>query len=247
MSYPLPALPRLRRGDRAEPTRRVPPLRRADRRRLRLGELARGSPDAAVAGGPTSLWRYHELLPTARRVDVGAGWTPLVRCDPLSELLGIDLLLKLEGENPTRSYKDRIATLAVVGGARPRRDDPLLLVDREPRRRGRCGRGGDRARGDRARAGRRRVGGRRSARTPGARVFAVQRHLRRLPPARARARRALPVGLRQRQPPPVRERGREDDLVRDRRAARLASCPTRSSAPRRAARSSPSSRRASPS
>src|SRR5581483_11011925 len=46
-------------------------------------------------------------------VDVGAGWTRLVPCEPLSELLDVDLLLKLESENPTRSYKDRIATIAV--------------------------------------------------------------------------------------------------------------------------------------
>ena len=34
--------------------------------------------------------------------------------DRLSELLGIDLHLKLEGANPTRSYKDRIASVAVA-------------------------------------------------------------------------------------------------------------------------------------
>ena len=45
---------------------------------------------------------------------VRAGWTPLERVDSLSELLGVDLLLKLEGENPTRSYKDRIASVAVA-------------------------------------------------------------------------------------------------------------------------------------
>jgi threonine synthase len=61
----------------------------------------------------TSLWRYHELLPTEAAIDVGAGWTRLVPCEPLSDLLELDLWLKLEGENPTRSYKDRIATIAV--------------------------------------------------------------------------------------------------------------------------------------
>ena len=34
--------------------------------------------------------------------------------DSLSELLGVELLLKLEGANPTRSYKDRIASVAVA-------------------------------------------------------------------------------------------------------------------------------------
>ena len=62
---------------------------------------------------PTNLWRYAELLPTGARVDVGSGWTRLVPCEPLSMELELDLWLKLESENPTRSYKDRIATLAV--------------------------------------------------------------------------------------------------------------------------------------
>lgn len=67
-----------------------------------------------IAAGPPSLWRYEALLPTAARVGVRAGWTPLERVDSLSEQLGVDLLLKLESENPTRSYKDRIAALAVA-------------------------------------------------------------------------------------------------------------------------------------
>jgi threonine synthase len=61
---------------------------------------------------PQSLWRYRELLPTEATVDVGAGWTRLVPCEPLSDLLELDLWLKLESENPTRSYKDRVATIA---------------------------------------------------------------------------------------------------------------------------------------
>ena len=67
---------------------------------------------AAVAAGPPSLWRYHGLLPAGARVEFGAGWTPLVRSDLLSDALGVDVLLKLEGENPTQSYKDRVATIA---------------------------------------------------------------------------------------------------------------------------------------
>ena len=66
----------------------------------------------AVAAGPPSIWRYHGLLPAGARVDYGAGWTPLRRADVLSDALGIDLRLKLEDANPTRSYKDRLATIA---------------------------------------------------------------------------------------------------------------------------------------
>src|SRR5437588_8037857 len=65
-----------------------------------------------IEAGPRSLWRYERLLPGGARLDFGAGWTPLVRATRLSELLGIDLHLKLEGANPTLSFKDRVATLA---------------------------------------------------------------------------------------------------------------------------------------
>jgi threonine synthase len=67
----------------------------------------------AIGGRPETLCRYAELLPAGARVDVGAGRTRLVPCEPLSDLLGLDLYLKLESENPTRSYKDRVATVAV--------------------------------------------------------------------------------------------------------------------------------------
>ena len=60
-----------------------------------------------------------------------------------------------------------------------------------------------------------------AARHPGARVFAVNGTYDDCRRLELELGVALPVGLRQRQPPPVRERGREDDLVRDRRAARL--------------------------
>jgi threonine synthase len=67
----------------------------------------------AIAEGTTSLWRYHPLLPAGARIEHGAGWTPLRRADRLSDALGIDLRLKLEDRNPTRSYKDRLAAVAV--------------------------------------------------------------------------------------------------------------------------------------
>jgi threonine synthase len=76
------------------------------------GRIERVVTRAAVAAGPASLWRYHDLLPVGAQVDFGAGWTPLVRSDLLSDALGIDLHLKLEGDNPTQSYKDRVATVA---------------------------------------------------------------------------------------------------------------------------------------
>jgi threonine synthase len=67
---------------------------------------------ASIAAGPPSLWRYGQLLPGAARLDYGAGWTPLVRAERLSQLLGVELHLKLETANPTFSFKDRLATIA---------------------------------------------------------------------------------------------------------------------------------------
>jgi threonine synthase len=68
----------------------------------------------AVAEGPASLWRYHGLLPVGAHVEYGAGWTPLVEAPTLSAALGVDLRLKLEGENTTGSFKDRVATIAAA-------------------------------------------------------------------------------------------------------------------------------------
>jgi threonine synthase len=76
--------------------------------------IARDVSHATIAAGPPSLWRYGGLLPAGARVETGAGWTPLHRADRLSELLELDLHLKLEGYNPTHSYKDRIATIAAA-------------------------------------------------------------------------------------------------------------------------------------
>jgi threonine synthase len=72
------------------------------------GHLSRSQ----IEAGPPSLWRYQGMLPGGAQLDSGVGWTPLVRADRLSELLGIDLQLKLESANPTFSFKDRLATLA---------------------------------------------------------------------------------------------------------------------------------------
>lgn len=66
------------------------------------------------ANGPTSMWRYGELLPHAPAQLETPGLTPLVEAPRLSALLGIELLLKLEDANPTHSVKDRSAACAVA-------------------------------------------------------------------------------------------------------------------------------------
>jgi threonine synthase len=60
--------------------------------------------------------RYRDLLPVTEAtpvVTLGEGSTPLVRLDRLSERLGLDIHVKLEGMNPTGSFKDRGMTLAL--------------------------------------------------------------------------------------------------------------------------------------
>lgn len=68
--------------------------------------------------------KYHELLPvTAKtpRITLGEGSTPLVRLDGLSKMLEVELWAKLEGCNPSGSFKDRGMVMAVAkaleGGA----------------------------------------------------------------------------------------------------------------------------------
>jgi threonine synthase len=60
-----------------------------------------------------SLWRYRDRIPVEPLVTMEEGDTPLVRARHLSELSGCEVWLKLEGANPTGSFKDRGMTVAV--------------------------------------------------------------------------------------------------------------------------------------
>ncbi len=51
--------------------------------------------------------------PSTPVVSLGEGGTPLVRAGHLSELTGCDVHLKVEGANPTGSFKDRGMTVAI--------------------------------------------------------------------------------------------------------------------------------------
>jgi threonine synthase len=65
--------------------------------------------------------RYRERLPFAPGdplVSLQEGSTPLLRAPVLSELAGIHVRLKLEGANPTGSFKDRGMTCAVSAAVR---------------------------------------------------------------------------------------------------------------------------------
>jgi threonine synthase len=70
-----------------------------------------------LAGRPSTLWRYEELLPLtdmSARITIGEGWTPIIRADRLGDALGHEhLLIKDERRNPTNSFKDRQGAVAV--------------------------------------------------------------------------------------------------------------------------------------
>jgi threonine synthase len=59
---------------------------------------------------------YREWLPvheTTTVISLGEGGTPLVRADSLSQRLGSEVWVKVEGTNPTGSFKDRGMTVAM--------------------------------------------------------------------------------------------------------------------------------------
>jgi threonine synthase len=69
-----------------------------------------------IVSGPDTIWRYASLLPTDRgdAVDLGAGFTPLVRADRLAAELGLgELWIKNDTLNPTNSFKDRVSCVAL--------------------------------------------------------------------------------------------------------------------------------------
>src|ERR1700759_245545 len=70
---------------------------------------------------PGIIERYRERLPFATGdpvVSLEEGATPLVLAERVSELAGTEVWLKLEGANPTGSFKDRGMTCAVSAAVR---------------------------------------------------------------------------------------------------------------------------------
>ena len=69
----------------------------------------------SIGDGPTTIWRYRELLPApaGEPVDLGTGFTPLVEARNLGDVLGLDhLYVKNDTLNPTGSFKDRNVAVA---------------------------------------------------------------------------------------------------------------------------------------
>ena len=75
--------------------------------------------DSAIAVEPDApgLWKYGSHLPlhdSRFAVSLGEGNTPLLRSGKLEQEIGVgELYFKIEGSNPTGSYKDRIAAVGL--------------------------------------------------------------------------------------------------------------------------------------
>lgn len=66
--------------------------------------------------GPLTIWRYRRLLPAnGDEIDIGTGYTPLIKAGNLGRELGLTrLYVKNDCLNPTYSFKDRAVSVAVT-------------------------------------------------------------------------------------------------------------------------------------
>ena len=73
---------------------------------------------ACLTGRPFNLWRYRELLPVRDpipSIQLGEGGTPLLHAVNLGSMLGNpNIYIKDERQNPTSSFKDRQAAVAIT-------------------------------------------------------------------------------------------------------------------------------------
>ena len=78
--------------------------------------MARALNREKLTKGPLSMWRYRDMLPVeGKEVDIGTGFTPLVKADNLGHELGLDrLYIKNDCLNPTYSFKDRPVSVAAT-------------------------------------------------------------------------------------------------------------------------------------
>jgi threonine synthase len=64
----------------------------------------------------STMWKYQEFMPVdpSMIVSLEEGGTPFCRCNKLGEKLGVDLHVKVEGSNPTGSFKDRGMSVGIT-------------------------------------------------------------------------------------------------------------------------------------
>ncbi len=79
--------------------------------------IARTVTRKSIAEGPHTIWRYHDFLPVEAEnaVDLGTGFTPLLKADNLGKKLGLDnLYIKNDSVNPSFSFKDRPVSITTT-------------------------------------------------------------------------------------------------------------------------------------
>ncbi len=79
--------------------------------------MARTVSRKSILEGPHTIWRYHEMLPVdpENAVDIGAGFTPLIKANNLGRMLGLEnLYIKNDSVNPSYSFKDRVVSVAAT-------------------------------------------------------------------------------------------------------------------------------------
>ena len=67
-------------------------------------------------GRKDNLWKFKECIPVdeTKIVSLDEGGTPFCKCDKLGDELGVNLYVKVEGSNPTGSFKDRGMTVGMT-------------------------------------------------------------------------------------------------------------------------------------
>lgn len=62
------------------------------------------------------MWKYKEFMPVdpSRIVSLDEGGTPFCKCDKLGKELGVEVYVKVEGSNPTGSFKDRGMSVGIT-------------------------------------------------------------------------------------------------------------------------------------
>ncbi len=79
--------------------------------------IARSVSRKSIANGPDTIWRYHDFLPVEAEnaVDLGTGFTPLLKANNLGQKLGLDnLYIKNDSVNPSFSFKDRPVSITAT-------------------------------------------------------------------------------------------------------------------------------------
>ena len=64
----------------------------------------------------STMWKYKEFMPVdeSRIVRLQEGGTPFIKCNKLGDQLGVKLYVKVEGSNPTGSFKDRGMSVGIT-------------------------------------------------------------------------------------------------------------------------------------